>query len=134
MQLGKKIRKKIESLRKEIYKLRKKLIEKDKKVETLNSILRKLKERKFIDDKQYKTLQKFGTANLELLQKQFCKHTSISMPKQYSAELRFFTLTLHYYSPRAYNYYVRNIFHKCLPHPKTLSVLLMVLQALILEL
>lgn len=113
-------KKKIESLRKEIYKLRKKLVEKDKKAETINSVLNKLKQRKFIDNKQYETLHKFGKVNLELSRRQFCKHASIPMCKQYSAELRSFALTLHYYSPRAYNY-VRNIFHKCLPHPKTLS-------------
>ena len=51
-------KKKIESLRKEINKLRRKLVEKDKKVETLNSVLSKLKQTKFIDNKQYKRLVK----------------------------------------------------------------------------
>lgn len=34
-------------------------------------------------------------------------------------ELRSFSLTLHFYSPTAYNY-VRKTFNKCLPHPSTL--------------
>lgn len=38
----------------------------------------------------------------------------------YDPELRRFALTLHYYSPRAYNF-VREKLDKCLPHAKTLS-------------
>lgn len=34
-------------------------------------------------------------------------------------ELRSFALTLHFYSPAAYNY-VRKTFKKCLPHPSTI--------------
>jgi len=37
----------------------------------------------------------------------------------YSPQLRCFALTLHYYSPRAYEF-VRDTFKSCLPHPKTL--------------
>lgn len=43
-----------------------------------------------------------------------------SKSKQYSPTLRSFALTLHFYSPRAYNY-VREMFNKSLPHPSTLS-------------
>jgi len=42
------------------------------------------------------------------------------LPRQYSSELRRFAITLHYYSPRAYSY-VRQKFHTCLPHAKTIS-------------
>ena len=38
----------------------------------------------------------------------------------FPSELRSFAITLHYYNEKAYNY-VREIFIKCLPHPKTLS-------------
>lgn len=40
--------------------------------------------------------------------------------QQYSQELRSFALTLHYYSPKAYEY-VRSTFNSCLPHPQTLK-------------
>lgn len=39
--------------------------------------------------------------------------------KTISPELRKFALTLHFYSPNAYDY-VRNIFNKSLPHPSTI--------------
>lgn len=39
--------------------------------------------------------------------------------QQYSQALRTFALTLHYYSPKAYNY-VRDTFNTCLPHVRTL--------------
>lgn len=38
----------------------------------------------------------------------------------YKPELRRFVFTLHYYSPRAYNY-LRQKLNDCLPHPKTIS-------------
>jgi len=41
------------------------------------------------------------------------------LPRQYSSELRRFVITLHYYLPRAYSY-VRQKFHACLPHAKTI--------------
>ena len=42
------------------------------------------------------------------------------VPRQYEEQFRAFALTLHYYSPRAYEY-VRSKFNFCLPHPKTIS-------------
>lgn len=39
--------------------------------------------------------------------------------KMYSVELGVFSLTLHYYSPRGYNY-VRKVWGNLLPHPSTL--------------
>lgn len=40
--------------------------------------------------------------------------------KKYSSTLRTFALTLHYYSPKAYDY-VRSTFNTSLPHPRTLK-------------
>lgn len=42
------------------------------------------------------------------------------VPKQFDNQLKSFALTLHYYSPRAYEY-VRQEFDNCLPHCKTIS-------------
>lgn len=44
----------------------------------------------------------------------------LKVPHMYEPELRRFALTLHYYSPRAYNY-VRKKLNNCLPHAKTLT-------------
>lgn len=40
--------------------------------------------------------------------------------KEYPPELRMFSITLHFYSPKAYNY-VREVFKCALPHPKTIK-------------
>lgn len=48
------------------------------------------------------------------------KRKNAPFPKQYNEQLRAFALTLHYYSPRAYEY-VRSQFNFCLPHVKTIS-------------
>lgn len=40
--------------------------------------------------------------------------------EQYNEQFRSFALTLHYYSPRAYEY-VRSKFNFCLPHAKTIT-------------
>lgn len=41
-------------------------------------------------------------------------------PNDYSPELKAFALTLHYYSPTAYDH-VRKYFKLCLPHDKTIA-------------
>lgn len=48
------------------------------------------------------------------------KATGKTLPKSYSAELRSFALTLHFYSPHAYHY-VRKRFNTCLLHPRTIE-------------
>lgn len=49
----------------------------------------------------------------------FARYKSKDNKQQYSAAIRSFALTLHYYSPRAYEY-VRKTFDTCLPHKRTL--------------
>jgi len=61
-----------------------------------------------------------GRCNADLLKRQYFKSKKKALPRQYSSELRRFAITLHYYSPRAYSY-VRQKFHTCLPHAKTIS-------------
>lgn len=48
------------------------------------------------------------------------KQLKIATCKIITPEIRKFALTLHFYSPAAYNY-VRDAFNKNLPHPSTLS-------------
>jgi len=48
--------------------------------------------------------------------KKACSEKQCSFHK----EIREFALTLQYYSPRAYLYYVRKSFSNILPHPRTL--------------
>lgn len=48
------------------------------------------------------------------------KNKGKAVKRKYSVELRKFALTLHFYSPKAYNF-VRNNFNSVLPHARTLS-------------
>jgi len=65
-------------------------------------------------------IENFSEWNKNLLNRQIRMIKQLKVPRLYDPELRRFALTLHYYSPRAYNY-VRRKMNKCLPHPKTLS-------------
>ena len=56
----------------------------------------------------------------DLLKRKAAKAFGDSLERQYSPELRAFALTLHFYSPRAYNF-VRDKFDTCLPHPRTIE-------------
>ncbi|CAG4923136.1 unnamed protein product [Colias eurytheme] len=56
----------------------------------------------------------------DFLHRQILKYKGLPLPKQYSEEIRKFALTLHFYSPKAYDY-IRTTYESCLPHPRTLS-------------
>ncbi|CAK1601642.1 unnamed protein product [Parnassius mnemosyne] len=47
------------------------------------------------------------------------KKQNQNITQEYDTQLKTFALTLHFYSPRAYNY-MRTKFDLCLPHPRTL--------------
>lgn len=64
-------------------------------------------------------MDEFGT-NKDLINRLFNRSTGRSVLKQYSDEIKKFALTLYFFSPKAYNY-VRERFHNCLPHSKTLA-------------
>lgn len=64
-------------------------------------------------------MEEFGR-NQDLIVHLFNTSTGQKVKKQYNEEIRKFALTLHFFSPKAYNY-VRNQFNNCLPHSKTLS-------------
>lgn len=65
-------------------------------------------------------IENFSEWNKNLLNRQIRTIKKLKVSRLYDPELRRFALTLHYYSPRAYNY-VRKKLNKCLPHAKTLS-------------
>lgn len=90
----------------------------DKQVATLRSVLDTLRQKRLLEAEQGEVLFNLGSNELleRLRKKQMNKH----VPRQYEPQLRVFALTLHYYSPRAYEY-VRNHFDLCLPHTKTIS-------------
>lgn len=65
-------------------------------------------------------MKTLGASNGELFKRCLLRKSNACLPKSFSPQLRCFALTLHCYSPRAYEY-VREKFNNCLPHPKTIS-------------
>jgi hypothetical protein len=58
--------------------------------------------------------------NQDLFERLYLRKNGTSLPRKYDENVRKFSVTLHYYSPRAYNY-VRKYFDNCLPHVRTLA-------------
>ncbi|CAB3242624.1 unnamed protein product [Arctia plantaginis] len=84
-----------------------------KKVKDVSRMLSELKDKRLINQEEVNLLEVCNVSAAALI-KRMVKKT-----KQYSAELRKFALTLHFYSPKAYSY-IRSTFNTCLPHPSTL--------------
>lgn len=64
-------------------------------------------------------IQHFGK-NKEIIERLLKKSQKKSVRKTYEHSVRAFAVTLHFFSPKAYNY-VRQKFENSLPHPKTLA-------------
>jgi len=91
-----------------------------RRIENLTSIIKKLQNNGMIThDIKEVLLNRFGT-NKGLFFNLFKKVLSKKNTKHYKEDIRQFAITLHYFSPRAYNY-VRNVLKGALPHYKTLS-------------
>lgn len=91
-----------------------------KKNANLKEILNTLSQKSYITEENENILSCIGVQNRELVKRQILKSKTGHMPKlKYSPELRAFALTLHFYSPKAYNF-VRKTFSTCLPATSTL--------------
>jgi len=58
--------------------------------------------------------------NKELIQRLDKKYNNKKMTRKYSSDLRRFSISLHFFSPRAYSF-IREQFNSVLPHARTLS-------------
>jgi hypothetical protein len=115
----------------EIDKLRKKLKLNQqskrrlkKKVRSMQDVIAKLKSQQMLSDGSSEVLQScFADAPLQLFKRMSSKSRSggKQAKTKYELVLRSFALTLHFYSPKAYNY-VRETFDLCLPHPSTIRL------------
>lgn len=92
-----------------------------KKISNLfNHLLHDLKNQSLLTDDSMQILDSASSINRECISRQILKATKSHLDNKFSPELRAFALTLHFYSPRAYDY-VRNFFNLTLPHPRTIS-------------
>lgn len=105
---------------KEIKRLRQKHRRLKKRSAEPKDVIKELTREKMFLEENAAVLESMGATNQQLLKRQVAKRTGGHVPKHYSRELRAFALTLHFYSPRAYEY-VRDVFDTCLLHPRTLK-------------
>ena len=87
-------------------------------VATLKSVLNHIKEKNMLNNEQADVLQTLGESKSDDIFQQLMKRKCA--PKKYDEQLCCFAVTLHFYSPRVYEY-VRSMFYSCLPHVKTIS-------------
>lgn len=86
----------------------------------MGAIIKSLRENSALGAEELQILKDIGGANSKILHRQLRKNRGKSVNRQFDSRLKSFALTLHYYSPRAYEY-VRQEFDNCLPHSKTIS-------------
>lgn len=103
-----------------VNRLQKSKLRAQKKIASLKNVLTELKNKRLLSSEFMELLQNISGPNKNILRRQLQKSQKVSTQRVYEPELRSFALTLHYYSPVAYNF-VRSKFNSCLPHPKTLS-------------
>lgn len=108
------------SFSKKFKLLQQKIRRKESRIITLEAILNSLKKNNMLGTEELQILQDIGGSNSKILERQLLKNRGKPVNKQFDSRLRSFALTLHYYSPRAYEY-VRQEFNNCLPHCKTIS-------------
>lgn len=109
----------------QVQTLKQKNKRQEKRIAQLNTVLKELKQKSLLADEHADILKTIGKSNIHLLKRltaksKISKNKKKFLSKEYSPELRKFALSLHYYSPKAYNY-VRTHFNSCLPHPKSIS-------------
>ena len=90
-----------------------------KKLRTLGDELANLKKQKLLTDDAYELINcKFGEISLELFQNELKNSDESSKQWRYSDKIKQFAVTLHFYSPQAYNF-IREHLH--LPHPRSIN-------------
>lgn len=103
----------IQQKNKKIRTLQKKNSRYLKKISDLKGILKELREKKFVNADHVTHLENLGVGDI------FERYSHQSSTDKYPPNLRSFACTLHFYSPKAYEY-VRQKFQLCLPHVRTI--------------
>ena len=107
-----------QKLKKEVKRLGRKLARKEERISGIAKALQDLKKEKLLSKEFASVLEgQFTGLPLQLFKNQK-KNQTRSNGCQYDDEVKKFSLTLNYYSPRAYRF-LRSVFK--LPHPRTLK-------------
>ena len=106
-------------LRRKIKTLKQKLKRKEKKIECMNDLIKTLKEKNLLSEDCGAIIEyHFSGMTKEIIKSELINHNRDGTGKRYSDEIKKFALTLHFYSPRAYDF-LRSIFS--LPAPSSIS-------------
>lgn len=107
------IKKRLYTSQTEKKKLQTKLI-------SLKKILKDLCSKRLISESDSDNLEHLDEGMRQIVKREIRRRKRLPVSRTYSCHIRKYALTLHFYSPKAYNY-VRSKFYKSLPHPKTIS-------------
>ena len=92
-------------LRRQVRALRMKVRRRDLKIQSMTQLFRELNNRKLLDADSTTILEsKFTGMNLELFRNEVKNLTRAAQGRRYNEEILNFAMTLHFYSPIAYNY------------------------------
>ena len=103
---------------KKIKRLNERIRKRNKKIANLADIVQDLRRKNCVNTEQAVAIEDLAGPK-DFLKRQIMKSKGLSTPRKYSEEVRKFALTLHFLSPKAYNY-IRRTYNTCLPHTRTL--------------
>lgn len=118
----KKLRNMLKRKTDQIRNMKKRLTRRESKLSTLTNVVNALKRKNLITGDMGDHLKGISELIPESIISRFMRNKEKEnlSHKEYPPELRMFSITLHFYSPKAYNY-VREVFKCALPHSKTIK-------------
>ena len=109
---------KLQTYKKQVKALKQQVRRKNKKIKNMEELLKLLKKEKLLLDDQCSLLEhNFSCVAEQLFQNEMRNAANTSYGHRYTDEIKQFAVTLHYYSPKAYEY-VQKIL--ALPHTSSL--------------
>ena len=109
----------VKSLKTQVKSLKQKVRRHNKKVKTLKSLMDNLKEKQFVSNQEFDLISHNFDGVSKYLFADKAKNQKFDSKKsnRYSQETKQFAMTLHYYSPKAYDF-ARKVL--LLPHPSSI--------------
>lgn len=105
---------------KKVKLLNQKFRRQKRRIVSLKNVIKVLQDKNLINEDQFSVFEDNFSKNKDLISRLASKNAGKLLPRKYNAELRRFAISLHFFSPGAYNF-VRDEFNSVLPHTRTLS-------------
>ena len=109
----------VSQLRKHVKILKQKVRQRNKRMKCMKDLMKSLKEKQLIAATEHEVLShNFNSVSKHLFDDQMKNSkTESNLSNQYTMETKQFAMTLHYYSPKAYEFVCKIL---CLPHSSTI--------------